>query len=101
MKEIGKASQASAAATYETRDKAVQDLEVANLNFQETQSKLVEVEEKWKMKRHEMQMAYDKFLADHVRLENEKEEVERSRKMILEAHQEVLAQMTEQLNHVF
>ncbi|MFS7937098.1 hypothetical protein Hanom_Chr05g00423531 [Helianthus anomalus] len=69
-KEIGKASQASAAAAYEARDKAVQDLEVANLNLQETQSKLVEVEEKWKTKRHEMQIAYDKLLADHVRLEN-------------------------------
>ncbi|KAM0057401.1 hypothetical protein Hdeb2414_s0005g00157771 [Helianthus debilis subsp. tardiflorus] len=45
-----------------------------------------------------MQTAYDQLLADHVRLENEKEEVERSRDRITEAHQAVLARMIEMLN---
>ncbi|KAF5786382.1 hypothetical protein HanXRQr2_Chr10g0440291 [Helianthus annuus] len=45
-----------------------------------------------------MQTACDQLLVDHVRLENDKEEVERSRDRITEAHQAVLARMTEILN---
>ncbi|KAM0071763.1 hypothetical protein Hdeb2414_s0001g00028961 [Helianthus debilis subsp. tardiflorus] len=69
-KEINKASHASAAAAYNVRDKAIQDLEISNLKLQETQTKLSEVEGKWKSERHEMQIAYDKLLVDHIRLEN-------------------------------
>ncbi|MFS7961637.1 hypothetical protein Hanom_Chr08g00717431 [Helianthus anomalus] len=91
-KEIDKASQASAGDAYEARDKDVEDIEVVNLNIQETQPKSKICG------RRTMQMAYDKLLADHVQLENEKEELERSRNRTSEAHQEVLVRMTELLN---
>ncbi|MFS7927731.1 hypothetical protein Hanom_Chr04g00312561 [Helianthus anomalus] len=50
-KEVSKASQASGAAADEARHKVVQELEVVNLKLDETQSKLAEVEEKWKTER--------------------------------------------------
>ncbi|KAF5822203.1 hypothetical protein HanRHA438_Chr01g0024301 [Helianthus annuus] len=42
-----------------------------------------------------MQNAYDQLLADNTRLENDKEEVERSRDRIVESHRAVVARTTE------
>ncbi|KAJ0792852.1 hypothetical protein HanOQP8_Chr01g0022641 [Helianthus annuus] len=50
-KEVSKASQASAAATYEARDKATCDLEDVKLKFEELKKKLSEVEEKMRRSR--------------------------------------------------
>ncbi|KAJ0489539.1 hypothetical protein HanRHA438_Chr12g0554751 [Helianthus annuus] len=58
-KEVSKASQASVAAAYEARDKAVRDLENVKLKFEELEKKLSEVEEKNKVKQKEMQSSYD------------------------------------------
>ncbi|MFS7927730.1 hypothetical protein Hanom_Chr04g00312551 [Helianthus anomalus] len=93
--EVSKASQASADAAYKARHKVVQELEVVNLKLDETQSKLAEVEEKWKTERHDMQVTHEKLLANHVQLENEKDEAERSRDRISKAQKDVLVRMTE------
>ncbi|KAJ0668214.1 hypothetical protein HanPI659440_Chr17g0686561 [Helianthus annuus] len=62
------------------------------------EKKLVEIEERRKSEQQEMQIAYDQFLADHVRLENDNEEVERSRDRIVESHRAVVACTTEVLH---
>ncbi|KAM0031437.1 hypothetical protein Hdeb2414_s0017g00508791 [Helianthus debilis subsp. tardiflorus] len=69
-KEVSKASQASAAAAYKARDKALHDLEGLKLKFGVLEKKLSEVEEKNKAEQKEMQSTYDQLLADHVRLVN-------------------------------
>ncbi|KAJ0801213.1 hypothetical protein HanPI659440_Chr03g0114721 [Helianthus annuus] len=75
-KEVSKASQASAAAAYEARDKV-----------------LSEVEERNKTEHNEMQSTYDQLLADHIRLV----ELERARDRVVESHQTMIADTKDML----
>ncbi|MFS7978440.1 hypothetical protein Hanom_Chr10g00915521 [Helianthus anomalus] len=67
-KEVNKSSQASAAAAYEARDKALQDLEAFKLKFGDLEKKLSDAEKRSKAELKEMQTSYDQLLADHHRL---------------------------------
>ncbi|KAJ0625989.1 hypothetical protein HanHA89_Chr01g0007831 [Helianthus annuus] len=67
-KEVNKSSQASAAAAYEARDKALQDLEALKLKFGDLEKKLSDVEKRSEAELIEMQRSYDQLLADHHRL---------------------------------
>ncbi|MFS7969578.1 hypothetical protein Hanom_Chr09g00810881 [Helianthus anomalus] len=67
VKEIRRASQASAAAAYGAHDKAIHDLE-------------------GKAELKEMQTSYDQLLADHHQLINDKDEIERARGRAIESH---------------
>ncbi|KAM0035715.1 hypothetical protein Hdeb2414_s0015g00449741 [Helianthus debilis subsp. tardiflorus] len=69
-KEINKSSQPSAAAAYEARDKALQDLETFKLKFSDLERKLSDTEKRNKVELKEMQTSYDQLLADHHRLIN-------------------------------
>ncbi|KAF5756057.1 hypothetical protein HanXRQr2_Chr17g0810101 [Helianthus annuus] len=97
-KEVSKASQASAAATYEVRDKAVHDLEGLKLKFGALEKKLSEVEERNRMEQKEMQSSYDQLLADHLRLVNDKAEIERARDKAIESHLAAVTDMKDMLN---
>ncbi|MFS7954023.1 hypothetical protein Hanom_Chr07g00625431 [Helianthus anomalus] len=78
-KEVNKSSKASAAAAYEARDKALQDLETLKLKFGDLEKKLSGAEKKHAAELKEMQTSYDQLLADHHRLINDKDELERAR----------------------
>ncbi|MFS8018436.1 hypothetical protein Hanom_Chr15g01392031 [Helianthus anomalus] len=67
-KEVNKSSQASAAAAYEARDKALQDLEGFKSKFGDLEKKLSDAEKRNKAELKEMQTSYDQLLADHHRL---------------------------------
>ncbi|MFS8008931.1 hypothetical protein Hanom_Chr14g01278661 [Helianthus anomalus] len=90
-KEVSKASRASGAAAYEAHDKAVHDLESLKLNFEELEKKLSEVEERNKTEQKEMQSTYNQLLADHIRLVNDKVEIERARYRAIESYQTMIA----------
>ncbi|KAJ0728138.1 hypothetical protein HanLR1_Chr07g0238181 [Helianthus annuus] len=67
-KEVNKSSQALAAAAYEARDKALQDLEALKLKFGDLEKKLSDAEKRHTAELKEMQISYDQLLADHHRL---------------------------------
>ncbi|KAJ0600591.1 hypothetical protein HanIR_Chr03g0118851 [Helianthus annuus] len=67
-KEVTKSSQASAAAAYEARDKALQDLEALKLKFADLEKKLSSVEMKHAAELKEMRTSHDQLLADYHRL---------------------------------
>ncbi|KAJ0910857.1 hypothetical protein HanRHA438_Chr06g0256881 [Helianthus annuus] len=85
-KEVNKSSQASAAAAYEARDKALQDLEALKLRFGDLEKKLSDAEKRSKAELKEMQTSYDQLLADQHRLVNDKDELERARDKAIESH---------------
>ncbi|KAJ0626189.1 hypothetical protein HanPSC8_Chr01g0011211 [Helianthus annuus] len=85
-KEVNKSSQASAAAAYEARDKALQDLETLKLKFGDLEKKLSDVGKRSEAELKEMQKSYDQLLADHHRLTNDKDELERARDRETESH---------------
>ncbi|KAJ0744204.1 hypothetical protein HanPI659440_Chr10g0384981 [Helianthus annuus] len=85
-KEINKSSQASAAAAHEARDKAVQDLETFKLKFGDLEKKLLDAEKRHAAELQEMQTSYDQLLADHHRLMDDKDEIERARDGAIESH---------------
>ncbi|KAM0000027.1 hypothetical protein Hdeb2414_s0019g00548161 [Helianthus debilis subsp. tardiflorus] len=85
-KEASKASQASAAATYEARDRAVHDLEDMKLKFRGLEKWLSNVEERSKAELKEMPSSYVQLLADHHRLINDKVELERARDRAIKSH---------------
>ncbi|MFS7995651.1 hypothetical protein Hanom_Chr12g01120431 [Helianthus anomalus] len=89
-KEVNKSSQASAAAAYEARDKALQDLEAFKLKFGDLEKKLSDVEKRCKAELKEMQASYDQLLADHHRLISDKSELERARDRAIESHRETI-----------
>ncbi|MFS7998184.1 hypothetical protein Hanom_Chr12g01150751 [Helianthus anomalus] len=99
MKESNKATQASATAAYEARDKAIQDLEDLKSKFEVLEKKLSGIEEEHKTEQQKMQSTYDQLLADHLRLVNEKAELERARDRAIESHQTAVADMKDMLNH--
>ncbi|MFS7996613.1 hypothetical protein Hanom_Chr12g01131951 [Helianthus anomalus] len=86
-KGVSKASQASVAAAYEARDKAIHDLEDMKLKFRELEKRLSNVEERSKAELREMQSSYDQLLADHRRLINDKAELDRAHDRAIESHQ--------------
>ncbi|KAM0010210.1 hypothetical protein Hdeb2414_s0005g00165831 [Helianthus debilis subsp. tardiflorus] len=96
-KKVNKASQASAAAAYEARDKAVQDFEGLRLKFEALEKKMSEVEEGNRVEQKKMQSSYDQLLANHLRLVNDKTELERARDKAVESHQAVVADMKDML----
>ncbi|MFS7931112.1 hypothetical protein Hanom_Chr04g00352241 [Helianthus anomalus] len=69
-KEVSKSSQASVAAAYEARDKALQDMEALKLRFGDLEKRLSDAEKKHLAELKEMQTSYDQLLADHHRLTN-------------------------------
>ncbi|MFS7985272.1 hypothetical protein Hanom_Chr11g00996531 [Helianthus anomalus] len=69
-KEVTKSSQASAAAAYEARDKALKHLETLKLKFGDLEKKLSDTEKRNKAELKEMQLSYDQLLANHHRLIN-------------------------------
>ncbi|MFS7994964.1 hypothetical protein Hanom_Chr12g01112341 [Helianthus anomalus] len=85
-KGVIKDSQASAAAAYGARDKAVHDLEDMKVKFGELEKKLSDVEKRNKADLKEMQTSYDQLLADHHRLITDKDELERARDRAIESH---------------
>ncbi|KAJ0877015.1 hypothetical protein HanPSC8_Chr11g0495271 [Helianthus annuus] len=85
-KEVTKSSQASAAAAYEARDKALQDLEAFKLEFADLEKKLTSVEMKHAAELKEMRASHDQLLADYHRLVDAKDEVERARDKEIESH---------------
>ncbi|KAJ0715284.1 hypothetical protein HanPI659440_Chr13g0499351 [Helianthus annuus] len=117
-KEVSKASQASATAAYEVRDKAVHDLESLKLKFGALEENLSEVEERNKTEQKEMKSSYDQLLVDHLRLVNgmfitfstlfflasdpllfslDKTKIGRARDKAIESHQAVVADMKDML----
>ncbi|MFS7931636.1 hypothetical protein Hanom_Chr04g00358231 [Helianthus anomalus] len=68
VKEVSKSSQASAAAAYEVRDRALQDLEALKLRFSDLEKELSDAEKRHLVELKEMQTSYDQLLADHHRL---------------------------------
>ncbi|KAJ0533365.1 hypothetical protein HanRHA438_Chr09g0389721 [Helianthus annuus] len=90
-KEVSKASQASAAAAYEARDKAVQDIEDMKVKFGELEKKLSDGEKRNKAELKEMHTPYDQLLADHHRLINGTiDELERARDRAIESHKAMI-----------
>ncbi|KAM0005674.1 hypothetical protein Hdeb2414_s0204g00831951 [Helianthus debilis subsp. tardiflorus] len=85
-KEVNKSSQASAATAYEARDKALQDLEALKSKFGDLEKKLSDAEKRSKVELKEMQTSFDQLLADHHRLINDKDELERARDRAVESH---------------
>ncbi|KAJ0772155.1 hypothetical protein HanPI659440_Chr07g0277161 [Helianthus annuus] len=85
-KEVNKSSQASAAAAYEARDKAFQDLETFKSKFADLEKKLTGVEMKHAAELKEMQASHDQLLADYHRLVDAKDEIERARDREIESH---------------
>ncbi|KAF5783422.1 hypothetical protein HanXRQr2_Chr11g0507761 [Helianthus annuus] len=85
-KEVNKSSQASAAAAYEARDKALQDLEALKLKFGDIEKKLSDAEKRNKAVLKEMQTSYDQLLANHHRLISDKDEIERAHDRAIESH---------------
>ncbi|MFS7946124.1 hypothetical protein Hanom_Chr06g00532361 [Helianthus anomalus] len=90
-KEVSKASQASAAASYEVRGKAVHDLEDLKLKFGPLEKILSKVEERNKSEQKEMQSSYDQLLDDHLCLVNDKNKMEKARDKAIESRQTALA----------
>ncbi|KAF5822114.1 hypothetical protein HanXRQr2_Chr01g0022721 [Helianthus annuus] len=99
VKEVSKASQASAAAAYEARDKAIHDLEGMKLKFEVLEKKLSDVEKRGKAELKEMQTSYDQLLADHHRLINDKDELERARDRAIESHKATIDEAKSMLTH--
>ncbi|MFS8017652.1 hypothetical protein Hanom_Chr15g01382971 [Helianthus anomalus] len=97
-KEINKASQASATTAFVARDKVVQDLESLKLKFKELEKELLEFEEGSKPEQKNMQSSYDQLLADHLRLVNDKTELEKARDKAVESHQAAAAYMSDMLS---
>ncbi|KAJ0511139.1 hypothetical protein HanIR_Chr11g0548641 [Helianthus annuus] len=89
-KEVSKSSQASAAAAYEARDKALQDLETLKTKFGDLEQKLIGTEERHLVELKEMQTSYDQLLADYHRLITAKCELERARDKAVESHDVVI-----------
>ncbi|KAJ0576630.1 hypothetical protein HanIR_Chr05g0226581 [Helianthus annuus] len=85
-KEVNKSSQASAAVPHEARDKALQDLETFKLKFGDLEKRLLDVEKRYSAELKEMQTSYDQLLADHYRLMDDKDELERARDKAVESH---------------
>ncbi|KAJ0529985.1 uncharacterized protein LOC118482783 [Helianthus annuus] len=85
-KEVNKSSQASVAAAYEARDKALQDLETFKSKFAGLEKKLSGVEKKHAAELKEMQTSHDQLLADYHRLVDVKDELERARDREIESH---------------
>ncbi|XP_035831618.1 uncharacterized protein LOC118480605 isoform X1 [Helianthus annuus] len=85
-KEVNKSSQASAAAAYEARDKALQDLEIFKSKVDDLEKKLTGVEMKHAAELKEMQASHDQLLADYHRLSDAKGEIERARDREIESH---------------
>ncbi|MFS7955468.1 hypothetical protein Hanom_Chr07g00643011 [Helianthus anomalus] len=85
-KEVNKSYQASAAAAYEARDKALQDLEALKSKFGDLEKNLSDAEKRNKAELKEMQTSYDQLLADHHRLISDKDELERARDRAIESH---------------
>ncbi|KAJ0515109.1 hypothetical protein HanHA300_Chr10g0377061 [Helianthus annuus] len=85
-KEVNKSSQASAAAAYEARDKALQDLETFKSKVADLEKKLTGVEMKHAAELKEMQASHDQLLADYHRLSDAKDEIERARDREIESH---------------
>ncbi|KAM0050345.1 hypothetical protein Hdeb2414_s0008g00296531 [Helianthus debilis subsp. tardiflorus] len=85
-KEITKSSQASAAAAYEARDKALQDLETLKLEFADLEKKSTSSEMKYAAELKEMRESHDRLLADYHRLIDAKDEVARARDREVESH---------------
>ncbi|KAJ0724263.1 hypothetical protein HanPI659440_Chr12g0445811 [Helianthus annuus] len=96
-KEVNKSSQASAAAAYEARDKALQDLEALKLKFGDLEKKLSDVGKRHEAELKEMQSSYDQLLADHHRLLNDKDELERARDRAVESHKVTIDEAKEML----
>ncbi|MFS7944638.1 hypothetical protein Hanom_Chr06g00514591 [Helianthus anomalus] len=90
VKEVNKSSQASAAVTYEARDKALQDLEALKLRFADLEKKLSDAEKRHTAELKEMQTSYDQLLADHHRLISDKDELERARNRAIKSHKETI-----------
>ncbi|KAJ0500438.1 hypothetical protein HanHA300_Chr11g0389521 [Helianthus annuus] len=85
-KEVNKSSQASSAAAHEARDKALQDIEALKLKFGDLEQKLAGAEKRHAAELKEMQTSYDQLLADHHRLINDKDELEKARDRAVESH---------------
>ncbi|MFS8003434.1 hypothetical protein Hanom_Chr13g01213931 [Helianthus anomalus] len=96
-KGVSKASQASAAAAYEARDKATHDLEDMKLKFGELDKKLSDVEKRSKAELREMQTSYDQLLADHHHLISAK--LERARDRAIESHRATIDEAKGMLTH--
>ncbi|MFS7942776.1 hypothetical protein Hanom_Chr06g00492421 [Helianthus anomalus] len=86
VKEVNKSTQASAAAAYEARDKALQDLETFKSKFADLEKKLSGVEKKHAAELKEMQTSHNQLLADYHRLVDVKDELERARDRDIESH---------------
>ncbi|KAJ0700106.1 hypothetical protein HanOQP8_Chr10g0363791 [Helianthus annuus] len=69
------------------------------LKFEELEKKLLEVEEGSKSEHKKMQSSYDQLLVDHLRLVNDKVELERAQDRAVESHQAVVADMSHMLSH--
>ncbi|MFS7970922.1 hypothetical protein Hanom_Chr09g00826601 [Helianthus anomalus] len=120
-KEVNKSSQASAAATYEARDKALQDLEALKLKFGDLEKKLSDTEKRNKVELKEMLTSYDQLLADYHRLINgtfvaysllfsvfqlikprfssDEDELERARDRAIESHRATIDEAKSMLTH--
>ncbi|KAM0048253.1 hypothetical protein Hdeb2414_s0008g00272381 [Helianthus debilis subsp. tardiflorus] len=85
-KEVNKSTQASAAAAYEARDKALQDLEVLKSKFADLEKKLAGAEMTHAAELKEMRSSHDRLLADYHRLVDAKGEIERARDREIESH---------------
>ncbi|MFS7929587.1 hypothetical protein Hanom_Chr04g00334241 [Helianthus anomalus] len=96
-KEVNKSSQASAATAYEARDKVLQDLETLKLKFGDLEKKLSGAEKRHAAELKEIQMSYDQLLADHHRLINDKDELERARDRGIESHKATIDKTKEML----
>ncbi|KAM0070171.1 hypothetical protein Hdeb2414_s0001g00010151 [Helianthus debilis subsp. tardiflorus] len=96
-KEVNNSSQASAAAAYEARDKALQDLETFKSKFADLEKKLSGVEKKHAAELKEMQTSHDRLLADYHRLVDAKDEVERARDREIESHKTTIDEAKEML----
>ncbi|MFS7939551.1 hypothetical protein Hanom_Chr05g00453101 [Helianthus anomalus] len=98
-KEVNKSSQVSVAAAYEARDKALQDLEALKLKFGDLEKKLFGAEKKHAAELKEMQTSYDQLLADHHRLINDKDELERACDRAIESHKATIDEAKGMLTH--
>ncbi|KAM0068099.1 hypothetical protein Hdeb2414_s0002g00069291 [Helianthus debilis subsp. tardiflorus] len=85
-KEVTKSSQASAAASHEARDKALQDLEAFKEKFADLEKRRVSSEERHAAELKEMQKSYDQLLADYHRMITAKGELERARDRTVESY---------------
>ncbi|KAJ0814467.1 hypothetical protein HanPSC8_Chr17g0786031 [Helianthus annuus] len=93
VKEVSKASQASAAVAYEVRAKVVHDLEGLKLRFDTLEKKLSETQETSQAEQKKMQSSYDQLLVDNIC----QVELERARDRAVESHQAMIADTKDML----